>query len=124
MTEQLVTASKETQKKEIIREFFKYLLDTDLSFRALENESFRRFLTLLDAPKELTTMSRKSVTVKLENLCEAAKKELIQKLRSKMLYLCPLVVGRVRIKGNFSVLLYTLQMKISSTTNIQWPSCQ
>jgi hypothetical protein len=79
----LVTASKETQKKEIIREFFKYLLDMNLSFRAVENKSFRRFLTLLEAPKEITTMSRKFVPMKLENLCETAKKELIEKLRAQ-----------------------------------------
>jgi hypothetical protein len=83
ITQHLVAASKQTQKKEIIREFFKYLLDTNMSFGAVENKSFRRFLTLLDAPKEITTMSRISIPMKLENLCEAARKELIEKLRAQ-----------------------------------------
>jgi hypothetical protein len=41
ITQKLFTVSKQTQKKEIIREFFNYLLDTNLSFRAVENKSFR-----------------------------------------------------------------------------------
>jgi hypothetical protein len=71
ITQHLVAASKQTQKKEIIREFFKYLLNTNLSFRAVEKRSFRRLLTLLDAPKEIMT-TRKSIPMKLENLREAA----------------------------------------------------
>jgi hypothetical protein len=65
ITQQSVTALKETQKKEIIPEFFKYILDTNLSFRAVENKSFRRFLTLLDAAKEIATMTRKFVPLSL-----------------------------------------------------------
>jgi hypothetical protein len=83
ITQQLFTVSKQTQKKEIIRGFFRYRLDPNLSFRTVENKSFRRFLTLLDAPKEIATMSRNSVTTKLENLCEIAKKALIENLRAQ-----------------------------------------
>jgi hypothetical protein len=83
ITQHLVAASKQAQKKEIIRAFFKHLLETNLSFRAVENKSFGRFLTLLDAPKEITTMTRKSIPMKLENLYEAARKEIIEKLRAQ-----------------------------------------
>jgi type II restriction/modification system DNA methylase subunit YeeA len=58
ITQQSVTASKETHEKEIIRKFFKYLVETNLTFRAVENKSFRRLLVLLDVPKAITTVSK------------------------------------------------------------------
>jgi uncharacterized protein with PIN domain len=58
ITQQSVTVSKETHEKEIIRKFFKYLVETNLGFRAVEKKSFRRFLTFLDVPKAITTMSK------------------------------------------------------------------
>jgi hypothetical protein len=77
---QLLLAAKESKNREMIRQFYLFLLTTNQSYRVVENEHLRAFLKLSGAPKEISSISRKTVPRRFESLYEISKKDLKAKL--------------------------------------------
>lgn len=74
--DQLLLESKESKNKEIIQEFYQFLMTSNQSYRVVENNHLRRALQLSGAPQDITSISRRAIPPRFGNLYRLTKRDL------------------------------------------------